>query len=318
MDKKIDVIVVGSANTDMVIQTKQMPKPGETVLGGKFFMNPGGKGANQAVASARLGGKVSFIGRVGKDVFGDQTIAGLNKEGINVDHLKQDPETPSGIATITVDQSGQNSIVVAPGANAKLSPKDIEDAQKSFKSSEVILIQLEINLDTVLYTAKLGHFFNKKVILNPAPYNPLPEEIYPYLYMITPNEIEAEALTGVKINNEEQAEEAAIILRKRGVKSVIITMGAAGAFVVTEEFSGLVPGKEVEAIDTTAAGDIFNGALAVAIAEKKLIEEAVIFANRAAAFSVTKMGAQLSCPTLDDMAQDNNKVAIMKSRSFLS
>lgn len=298
---KVDIVVIGSTNTDMVIRTKEMPKPGETVLGGDFLMNQGGKGANQAVAAARLGASVAFIGRTGEDVFGNATMDHLTKEGLVVDYLLKDPDFPSGIATITLDEKGQNSIVVAPGANAQLSPRDIEEALSIIKSAKVILVQLEINMETVVFAAKVGHALGKKVILNPAPFVPLPDEIYSFLYAITPNETEAEALTGIKVSNIDQAEQAALVLKKRGIPIVIITMGALGAFVSTNEFTGLVPSSKMKVVDTTAAGDTFNGALAVALSQEWPLHDAVVFANKAAAFSVTKMGAQSSCPYLSDL-----------------
>lgn len=301
MKEHADIVVIGSSNTDMVIRTKKMPAPGETVLGDAFLMNPGGKGANQAVAAARLGGKVAFVGCIGNDVFGEQTLKGLLQEGMDLTHLRQDADTPSGIATITVDDMGQNSIVVAAGANAKLGILDIDSAIDVIESSQVVLLQLETNLDTVGYAVKIGVRMGKKVILNPAPFIPLPDEIYKGLFLITPNETEAAGLTGIEIDNEDTAIKAARILLGKGVQNVIITMGKMGAFVLCHNFTGMIQGENVIAVDSTAAGDTFNGALAVALSKRMDIPEAVKFANRAAAFSVTKMGAQQSCPTLEDL-----------------
>ena len=301
MTKKI--VVVGSSNTDMVIVTKTFPQPGETVLGGKFFMNQGGKGANQAVAAARLGGQVSFISRVGKDVFGEQALLSLKNEGIDVSKVFIDPEEPSGIAQIIVDSKGENSIVVAPGANMKVSRTDIENAQEQILNSGIILMQLEVPLETVVFTAIKAKAMGKKVILNPAPAVSLPDELLGSLFLITPNESETELLTGIKVKDVSSAEEAAGILRAKGVNTVIITMGANGAYISSDEIRQQIPAPEVKAIDTTAAGDTFNGALAVALAGEEPIGKAVEFANHAAALAVTRMGAQSSVPSLEEVKE---------------
>lgn len=295
------ILVIGSSNTDMVIKAEKFPLPGETILGGKFFMFPGGKGANQAVAAARLGGLVTFITKIGNDIFGKQALQQFKKEGINTSFILSDAENPSGVALITVDSKGENSIVVAQGANGTLSPDDIHKAEDEFKKIEILLLQLEIPIQTVLrasaYAAKLG----KKVILNPAPALPLPEELFKSLYIITPNKSETEALSGVEIKDTKSIHNAAKIIRAKGVANVIVTLGANGAFILNDDGDRLIPSPKVEAIDTTAAGDIFNGALAVALAEGNSIDEAVAFANHAAAISVTKMGAQASAPYRNEM-----------------
>lgn len=290
------ILVVGSSNTDMVIKTNNFPAPGETILGGRFLMNAGGKGANQAVAAARLGGVVTFVGKIGDDIFGKQAVQQLEDEGINVDFVAVDPENPSGVAMITVDRHAENSIVVAPGSNGTLSPADFDKAGTELAGSELVLMQLEIPIPTVEYIARKAAEQQKKVILNPAPAAALSDELLQNLYIITPNETEAELLTGIKITDEASALKAANQLHAKGVQSVIITMGAAGAFLFENGQLQLIKAPKVEAIDTTAAGDTFNGALAVALSEGKSIAESVAFANKAAAISVTRIGAQSSVP----------------------
>ena len=290
------IIVIGSSNTDMVIKTEKLPVPGETILGGIFLLNPGGKGANQAVAAARLGGKVTFITKRGNDLFGNQTVGLLMREGIDTQYIVKDPELPSGVALITVDSAGENSIVVAPGSNGNLLSEDIPASIFEESKYEILLLQLEIPIETVEYSAVAASEHGIKVILNPAPACKLPDNLLKHTWLITPNETEAEALTGVKINDIISAESAAVSLQERGVKNVIITLGEAGAFVKSDNYSGIVQGIKVIPVDTTAAGDVFNGALAVAISEGKELNEAVRFANIAASISVTRMGAQASAP----------------------
>jgi ribokinase len=299
-DKKI--IVVGSSNTDMVIKTTKLPLPGETILGGDFLMNPGGKGANQAVAAARLGGKVSFIGKTGSDIFGEQARITLKSENINTNFIVTDQNNPSGVALITVDDKGENCIVVASGSNAFLSKTDIDNAKEEILSSDIILMQLEIPLDTVNYVAEICSGAGKTVILNPAPATYLPDELLRRISIITPNETEAELLTGMKITDPESAKNAAHILLGKGIGVVILTLGSKGALICTGKKEQLIPTAKVKAVDTTAAGDVFNGAIAVAISENFSIEEAVQFANKAAAISVTRMGAQSSVPYRNEIS----------------
>jgi ribokinase len=291
------ILVVGSSNTDMVIKTRKFPVPGETILGGRFFMNPGGKGANQAVAARRLGGTVSFVGKIGDDIFGKQAMQLLEDEGIHVDFIATDPENPSGVALITVDAKGENSIVVAPGSNGTLSPADFDLALSVLDESDLVLLQLETPLATVGHVAEMASKRGKKVVLNPAPADQLPDSLFKNIYLITPNETEAELLTGVRATNPETAKKAANILKEKGVKVVIITMGSAGAFVLSDEFTGMVGAPKVEAVDTTAAGDTFNGALVVALSEEMPMQKAVEFACHAASISVTRIGAQSSIPS---------------------
>jgi len=291
-----NILVIGSSNTDMVIKTEKLPAPGETILGGTFFMNPGGKGANQAVAASRLGGKVTFIAKRGNDLFGDQTVELLTKEGIDTQYIAKDTELPSGVALITVNSKGENNIVVAPGSNGNLLPEDLPGDLFSPGRFEILVLQLEIPIMTVEYTALTASENNIKVILNPAPAQKLHDYLYRHTWLITPDEIEAEIITGIKIRDISSAENAATFLQNKGVKNVIITMGGKGAFLKSENFTGLVPVVTVTPVDTTAAGDVFNGALAVAISEGKDLKEATEFANSAAAISVTRMGAQASAP----------------------
>jgi ribokinase len=295
------ITVVGSTNMDMVVKATHLPTPGETVLGGSFFMNPGGKGANQAVAVARLGGEATFITKIGNDVFGKQSSQLFDDEGINTSFILSDHELPSGVALITVDNSGENNIVVASGANANLLPSDVETVLKRISQIDIILLQLEIPMQTVHLVAKYTAANNIMLIVNPAPANILPPELLKNIDIITPNAKEAEMLTGVKVKNVESAEKAAAILYKKGVKNVIVTMGKLGALVYTGGKAKMVPAPIVEAVDTTAAGDVFNGALAVALAEGQDIIKAVEFSCLASALSVTKLGAQSSIPYRNDL-----------------
>ena len=290
------IIVIGSSNTDMVIKSKKLPAPGETILGGIFLMNPGGKGANQAVAAARLGGNVTFVTKTGNDIFGAKAMQLFEYEGIDASYIINDTKNPSGVALINVDENGENCIVVAPGSNGALLAIDIHDNVFATGLNDLFLLQLEIPIDTVEFVAKKAFYMGNKVILNPAPAMQLSDGLLECLYLITPNETEAEILTGVVVHDANSAGEAAIILQKKGVKKVIITMGAAGAYIKSDTFTGMIPGIKVKPVDSTAAGDVFNGALTVALSEEKTLEEAVAFANKAAGISVTRMGAQASAP----------------------
>lgn len=298
---KKNIVVVGSSNTDMIIKLERIPKPGETIIGGEFVTAAGGKGANQAVGAARAGGAVAFVARVGQDMFGERAVAGFVKDGINVDCVFKDKASPSGVALIFVAKDGENSIAVASGANARLSPADVKKARKALGAASVLVMQLETPLATVQAAAELAAALDVPVILNPAPARPLPDELLKRVSLLTPNETEAELLTGVKVDSDEAAAKAAQALLAKGVQTVIITLGARGAFVATAAGSQIVPGFKVTPVDTTAAGDIFNGALAVALAEGRPLMEAVRFANAAAALSVTKMGAQPSAPRRKDI-----------------
>ncbi len=298
MDK---ILIVGSSNTDMVVKTNKFPSPGETILGGDFFMNSGGKGANQAVAAARLGGNVVFVCKTGNDIFGQKALELFKYEGIDTAHAITDTQAPSGIALITVDNNAENSIVVAPGANAKLLPEDIAHLNKIIEGCDYVLMQLEIPLETIEFITEVAWGKGKKVILNPAPAQPLSINLIKKLFLITPNQTEAEILTGIKVDNQASAIVAAKKLNGIGAKNVIITMGAKGALVQSEGETSFIPAQKVKAVDTTAAGDVFNGALTVALSQGKGMCDAVNFASKAAAISVTRAGAQSSAPYLHEM-----------------
>jgi ribokinase len=297
------VLVIGSSNTDMVIKMERIPKPGETILGGEFVTAQGGKGANQAVAAARAGGDVTFIARLGQDMLGNQAFASLRAAGINLKYVLRDPASPSGVALVLVSKTGENSIAVASGANSKLAPADIRGARRAFQKATVLLLQLETPLRTVETAASIATAAGLRIILNPAPARPLPEKLLRRLYLVTPNESEAELLSGVAIKDKGSAAKAARVLRGRGVRNVIITMGNRGAFVAGEEGTGLISAHKVKPVDTTAAGDVFNGALAVALADGKSLLDAARFASAAAAISVTRLGAQTSTPTGAEIAR---------------
>ncbi|MDR1780828.1 MAG: ribokinase [Tannerella sp.] len=290
------IAVIGSSNTDMVIKASRLPVPGETIIGGTFMMNPGGKGANQAVTIARLGGQVSFITKTGNDLFGRQSIELYKTEGIDTRYIFSSADNPSGVALISVDAKGENCILVAPGANGTLSVQDIEKARAEIEAADLLLMQLEIPMATVEYAADIAASKGVKVILNPAPAQVLSPKLLKNLYVITPNKSEAELLSGITVKDWSSARRASDIISAKGVDIVIITLGAKGALVKegTDYFE--IPAVKVEAVDTTAAGDTFCGALCVGISEGKNIADAVKFACQAAAIAVTRMGAQASVP----------------------
>jgi ribokinase len=279
----------------MVVKAERLPVPGETILGGAFLMAAGGKGANQAVAAARLGGEVVFVGKAGDDVFGKQAVESLRREGIDTSCFQTDAANPSGVALITVDARGENCIVVASGANGNLLPGDV--AEEKIKQAALILMQLEIPLETVEWVLDLALEGGVPVILNPAPASLLSDKLMRKVAILAPNQKEAEMLTGIAIMDVASAERAAVVLAGKGVKTVIVTLGAEGALLLEEGRVDLVAAPVVKAVDTTAAGDVFCGALAVALAEGRVVKEAVGWACSAAALSVTRMGAQPSAPT---------------------
>lgn len=291
------VLVVGSSNTDMVIRVPRIPPPGETVLGGEFQMAAGGKGANQAVAAARAGGRVTFVARVGDDIFGDRALAVFRADGVETRFVARTPGAPSGVALINVDDRGENSISVASGANALLSVADVEAAAAAFDGADIVLLQLESPLDTVEAAIREAQRRGVPIVLNPAPARELDNTLLSRVSVLTPNEHEAGLLAGVIVEDEPGAREAARRLRARGSRSVVITRGARGVYASAEAFEGSLPAFPVEPVDTTAAGDVFNGALAVALVEKLGLADAVRFAQAAAAISVTRPGAQPSAPT---------------------
>jgi ribokinase len=306
--KKPSIVVVGSSNTDMIVQLDRIPAPGETLLGGCFSIAAGGKGANQAVGAARAGGAVTFVARLGRDMLGDEALAGFRKDGVRVEHVVRDAAAPSGVALIFVAKDGENSIAVAGGANARLSPADVRKARAAIGRASVVLVQLETPLPTVASTADLAEKHGVPLILNPAPAQSLPDSLLKRVAILTPNDSETQLLTGVKIGNVADMERAANALHSRGVGTVVITLGARGAFVSAPDTRQRVPGFKVMAVDTTAAGDVFNGALAVALGEGMPLLEAVRFSNAAAAISVTRHGAQPSIPHRRDIEK------LLKSR----
>jgi len=295
------IVVVGSSNTDMVIKVKNLPKPGETVIGKEFYIAAGGKGANQAVAAARLGADVTFIAKVGKDMFGDRAIANFQESGINTDFVFRDEKNPSGVALIFVDEKGENSIAVSPGSNANLVKENIKLAIDEIKKAVIMLIQLEIPIETVEYAVNVAKQHNVKVILNPAPARKLSDQLLKRVDIITPNESEAEVLTGLKVVDDISAAKAAEALIQKGVGNVVITLGERGAFLYTKSDNMLIPTKRVNAVDTTAAGDAFNGGLAFALGSGMSLKDAIHFANFVGAYSVTRKGAQPSMPNYDEV-----------------
>ena len=297
------IFVIGSINTDMVAMTKNLPAPGETVMGGEFMMTAGGKGANQAVSAARLGGEVTMVGRLGEDVFGDQSIKRLKHENINCDFIGRDSKAASGVALISVDDKGENHIVVAPGANNHLDKAKVKTALDSMPDNAIILLQLEIPLETVAYIIEATRGSSRRVILDPAPAPSitLSDNFLNGLYLITPNETEATKLSGIEVQDDKSAEAAARKLLATGVNNVAITMGAKGVVLVQQDGVKFIKSPKVTAIDSTAAGDCFNGALAVSIANDLSLEKSVERACRAASISVTRKGAQDSMPTKSEV-----------------
>jgi len=297
------IVVVGSVNADMVVKSERLPAPGETVTGGQFVMAAGGKGANQAVAAARLGGDVTLVAKTGQDMFGDQAVENYRREEIHTDLILRDPDESTGVALILVDASGENLIAVASGANHALRPEDLDQAAERIQSADVLLLQLEIPMETVRRAAEIAAASSKEVavVLDPAPAAPLEGQLLRLLSYLTPNESEAARLTGVEVRDEASARAAARQLRQAGARSVIVTMGAKGALVVGAEEDVFVPGHAVQALDSTAAGDAFNGGLALALARGLPVADAVREACLVGALSVTRLGAQPSLPAADEL-----------------
>ncbi len=293
------LVVVGSSNTDMIVRAPRLPRPGETVLGGQFAQAPGGKGANQAVAAARLGAQVTFIARVGTDSLGDRAAAGFDAEGIDTTSIIRDPDAPSGVALIGVDETtGENAISVAPGANARLSVADIEAARAPLQSADIVLCQLETPLPTVQAALALARAAHVPTLLNPAPAQALSQEMLALVSFLTPNETEAAILSG-----RDTPADAAQALLAQGAGAVVVTLGGQGALLATGRGeTQIIPGRSVShVVDTTAAGDCFTAALAVALAEGEALPQAAAFAHAAAALSVTQAGAQPSLPSRADV-----------------
>lgn len=295
------IIVIGSSNVDMVVRTSHLPAPGETILGGEFFMNQGGKGANQAVAIKRLGGNLIFMAKLGNDVLGRQSVGYFKKEGIDTRYTALDEDSASGVALISVDDHAENSIVVASGANMLLNEQDVDKMLEEMCEGDILLMQLEIPLQTVEYAARKAFGKGVKVVLNPAPARSLPKELFRHLYMVTPNRIEAEMLTGIKIANDADVEKVAEEICAMGVKNVIITLGSKGCLIREEGVSYRIDAFKVEPVDTTAAGDTFNGALCVGLTEGMDLKQAAVMASKASSIAVTRMGAQSSIPYREEL-----------------
>ena len=298
----IDICVLGSLNMDLVVRTPHLPRVGETVPGGTFATFPGGKGANQAVAAARLGARVTMIGRVGDDPFGRQLVENLTHERIDAVRVRAVSGAATGVALIQVDAEGNNTIVVASGANMQMRAADADEAREAIAASRVLLLQLEIPIDAVLHAAQIAKAAGALVCLDPAPARPLPDALYGLIDVIEPNEVEVEALTGVEVRSVADAERAAESLRERGPRLAVVKMGDRGAFYLGDDGRGHVPAVRVNAVDTTAAGDVFAAALGVALGEGGSSADAMAFATRAAALKVTRMGAQPGMPVRADVA----------------
>jgi ribokinase len=297
MSARPKVFVVGSFNMDLSVRAPRMPTPGETILGGPFMTGPGGKGGNQAVAAARLGADVWMLAKLGRDGFGDQAQANLTREGIRPDFILRSDEAATGVAIIVVDESGENMIVVAGGANGRLTPADVEAARTAITSADALLVQLEVPIETVERACQIAHAAGVKVLLNPAPGRLLSHELLANVDVLTPNETEAALITGLPVGGAEAAEAAAFKLIASGVGAVVETLGSKGALTVTAGGAQRIQGRKVKVVDSTGAGDAFNGALAVALAEGKSIQDAVVFANAAAAIQVTRAGTAAAMPT---------------------
>jgi len=301
------IAVVGSSNMDLVVKSNRIPAVGETILGGDFIMVPGGKGANQAVAAAKLGAEVYFVAKLGNDVFAEQSLGNFRKETVNTKYVIQTGEAPSGVALILVDEGGNNLIVVAPGANQTLLPADVENAESDIASCGAVVAQLEVPLETIEFAAKVANDLKVPFVLDPAPARELGPELLSMVDVLTPNETEAQILTGIEVTDEESARAASRNLLERDVKAVILTLGDKGFLLADKEETRYVSAHKVDAVDSTAAGDAFTGSLAVGIAENKALSDAALFANYVAALSVTKMGAQSSMPTLGEVESFMNR-----------
>jgi ribokinase len=295
------VVIVGSLNMDLVACAARIPVVGETITGHRYFDEPGGKGANQAYAVARLGGQAAMLGRVGSDDFGRRMRENLQRVGCDVSLLKTIPNTVSGIALIFVSDDGHNSIIIVPGANGRLSPEDVEAAEENLKGADLVLLQLENPIPSVIAAARVARRVGARVVLDPAPAppKPLPDELLPLVDVLTPNETEAAILAGLEPCrlDTRQAGEIAQKLRARGAKTVIVKLGDQGCLLVDDGQPRALPAPQVKAVDTTAAGDVFNGGLAVALAEGAALAKACLFGNACAALSVTRMGTQAATPT---------------------
>ena len=294
------IIVIGSSNTDMVVRSERLPRPGESVVGRDFMMVGGGKGANQAVAVARMGHRVIFAAALGRDIFGDAAEQSYRQFGIDTSYIVR-KDAPSGVALIMVDSVGQNSISVDLGANNLLSAEDVMGALEQIEYGDIVLLQLEVPMATVDAVVDIAAAKGARVVLNPAPAGVVSEKTLSKLYLITPNQTEAQTLTGVEVADEQSAELAAKALIAKGVSRVVITMGSIGAYLYENGVGEIIPARKVAAVDTTAAGDVYNGALCAALVEGQTLRESLVFATKASAISVTRAGAQPSVPTREEV-----------------
>jgi len=314
---KNKVVVIGSYNTDMTIKTKKLPNPGETVIGGFFTTGGGGKGANQAIAAARAGADVSFIGRVGNDRLGQEGIDRLIKERIDTRYIFRDAELPTGVAFIVVDSSAENSIVVASGANAALSPADIETVSSEISSADILLVQLESPIESVFAAIKKAHEKGATVILNPAPAQKLDKNILSNVDIITPNIVEAEMLTKIKVTDLESLHLIVNRFFEYGIKKVLITLGSKGYFAGLSDVMELIPAFKVPSVDTTGSGDVFSGSLAAFLSEGMSVEKAARMANAAASISVARMGAQDAAPKRIEIEEFINSYNVEESKILI-
>ena len=294
------ILVIGSLNMDLVIETPVIPSLGETILGSGFMTAPGGKGANQAVAAARLGGNVAMVGCVGSDIFGKDLIDNLLNNNVNINNISIFKEAPTGIAMIVV-KDGNNFIIVNSGANFMLVPQSINLVEALIKESSILVMQLEVPLESVQQAINIAKKYGVKVLLNPAPAKELSDEMLSSIDIFTPNEFECEYITGLPVKSIDDAKRAVIALKEKGIKQTIITMGGKGVVYNSEEEIIHKSVPKVKVVDTTAAGDSFSGAIAVAISEGKTIDQAVDFANIVGTLTVTKRGAQTSLPFREDV-----------------
>ena len=298
------IVILGSFNADIICRTGRMPLPGETIFGSQFAIGPGGKGSNQAVAARRAGGDVTLVAKLGSDVFADVALELYDRVGIPKDGLITDGISPTGTALILVDDAtSQNSIIVYSGANFNITPDDVSRSAEFLKGAEIFLTQLENNLDATLAMIKAAKAAGARVVLNPAPASPLPDDIFPFIDLITPNETEAESYSGIPATSEGDIRRSAGWFLQKGVKSVAITLGSRGCFVASDEgelfMAAIDPGRPL--IDTTGAGDCFAGALCTALGEGKSLVDACRFGSAAAALACTAAGAATSMPARDDI-----------------